>query len=158
MNQLTQDDIRAKPPRETIGSFTDSRAQLFLHELANSGLPRVAASIVNVSIKDINKKLKSDPLFEEDYNNAIQFAYDKMEAEAYRRAVTGYDEELSYKGEKTGDVVTRYSDSLLIFLLKGRRSDVFKDKVESDTKIGISEDAANAIRSQIGNKLLRGDS
>ena len=51
---------------------------------------------------------------------------DDMETEARRRGV-GYDEPVFYKGEVVG-TVKKYSDLLLIFMLKHRRPEVFADK------------------------------
>ena len=47
-----------------------------------------------------------------------------IEAEARRRAVDGVDEPVYYQGKEVG-TVRRYSDVLLIFLLKGLRPQRF---------------------------------
>ena len=52
-----------------------------------------------------------------------------LEREAARRAAEGYEVGQYYQGTKVG-VERRYSDYLLMFLLKGRRPEVYKDRQE----------------------------
>ena len=61
---------------------------------------------------------------------ADEAAADLMESEAYRRGVSGVDEEVGwYKGEP-GGMIRRYSDILLIFLLKGIRPEKYRERME----------------------------
>lgn len=60
---------------------------------------------------------------------AMDDAADVLEAEALRRATRGVDEPVFYKGERVG-TVRKYSDTLLIFLLKGARPEKFRDRYE----------------------------
>lgn len=77
-------------------------------------------------------KWLNDPEYAEAFKHADGEAGDALEAEARRRAVEGVDEPVGwYKGE-AGGVVRRYSDTLLIFLLKGRKPDVFGDKIRAE--------------------------
>lgn len=73
---------------------------------------------------------KDDEWFEALYQNAIGEARDRIEAEAHRRAVDGYDEPVIYQGQptrvtdgETGEerflTIRKYSDSLMALLLKG---------------------------------------
>jgi hypothetical protein len=55
---------------------------------------------------------------------------DLLEAEAFRRAVHGWDEPVGWYKGKAGGVVTRYSDALLIVLLKALRPNRYKERVE----------------------------
>ncbi len=57
-------------------------------------------------------------------------AADTLEAEAYRRAVEGVEKPTGWYRGVAGGVVREYSDSLLMFLLKGIRPDKYKDRVE----------------------------
>ena len=50
-----------------------------------------------------------------------------LEDEAIRRAREGVDEPVFYKGEHCGNV-RRYSDTLLIFMLKARKPDVYRKR------------------------------
>ncbi len=61
---------------------------------------------------------------------AKEMAADRLEEEAWRRAVEGVEEPVGfYKGEP-GAYVRRYSDTLLIFLLKGLRPEKYRERYE----------------------------
>ncbi len=76
-----------------------------------------------------------DEKFAAQFKDAIEDGTDTLETEAYRRAVLGWDEEVYGKGPQ-GHVVQvgtvhKYSDNLLITLLKGRRPQ-YKDNPRID--------------------------
>ena len=58
-----------------------------------------------------------------------RFGIDKAEAEAYRRAVQGYEQDVWYQGVKVGEQ-RMYSDQLLALILKGNRKRVYSDRTE----------------------------
>jgi hypothetical protein len=74
------------------------------------------------------------------WGEAEERAADALEAEAWRRAVVGVQEPLVSGGKVVRDddgqpiAIRRYSDALMITLLKARRPDRFKDRavVEHD--------------------------
>jgi hypothetical protein len=72
---------------------------------------------------------RRDPAFEADVSAAVEAGSDTLEDEARRRAIEGIDEDQYYRGTVVGKV-KRFSDVLLIFLLKGRRPDKFRDRQE----------------------------
>lgn len=55
---------------------------------------------------------------------------DKLEKEAIRRAVEGVKEPVGFYQGQAGEYVQRYSDTLLIFLLKGHKPRKFGDKAQ----------------------------
>src|SRR5258708_1551551 len=63
------------------------------------------------------------------FADAHEEACDSLEQEARRRATEGVDEPVFYQGKECG-TVRRYSDTLLIFLLKGALPSKYKDRVE----------------------------
>lgn len=73
----------------------------------------------------------ADPLFAAAWDEAVELGTDELEEEARRRAFSGVDEPVFYQGEECG-AVRRYSDTLLIFLLKGRRPDKYRERVTID--------------------------
>ena len=80
--------------------------------------------------------LERDPDYPEMFQAAKTAAIDQLEREARRRAVEGVEEATGwYKGEP-GGFVKRYSDTLLIFLLKGALPDKYKDRHEHTGKNG----------------------
>ncbi len=67
-------------------------------------------------------------LFAEAWRHAVESAYDLLLGEARRRAVQGHLEPVFYKGRQVG-AVRRYSDELLMLLLRIARPDKFGDHV-----------------------------
>lgn len=59
---------------------------------------------------------------------------ESLEKEAYRRAVTGVKEPVFHQGEVCGHV-RKYSDSLLIFLLKGNNPKKYRDQFKGHIQI-----------------------
>ncbi|API59627.1 hypothetical protein BSL82_10110 [Tardibacter chloracetimidivorans] len=72
-----------------------------------------------------------DPDFARRWEEAKKLGADVLEDEAVRRAHDGTEEPVFYQGEATG-TIQRYSDTLLIFLLKGAKPDVYKDRVAAE--------------------------
>ena len=71
----------------------------------------------------------ADPLFAEAWDEAVELGTDELEEEARRRAFRGVDEPVFYQGEVCGEI-RKYSDTLLIFLLKGRRPEKYRERAE----------------------------
>jgi hypothetical protein len=61
---------------------------------------------------------------------AKEMAADRLEEEAWRRAVDGVDEPVGFYRGEPGAWVKRYSDTLLIFLLKGLRPEKYRERYE----------------------------
>jgi len=62
--------------------------------------------------------------------------------EAYRRAVEGIDKPIYYEGKRV-DTLREYSDTLLIFLMKGALPDIYRERYE------ISGDKSRPLTVQI---------
>jgi hypothetical protein len=80
---------------------------------------------------------KAIPGFAEAWDDAKEMGTDALEDEAIRRAHQGLARKKFYKGvpiidPETGEqyVEREYSDNLLMFMLKARRPDKFKDRSE----------------------------
>ena len=78
--------------------------------------------------------------FAAQWDEALGEGIDLLEAEARRRAVTGIDKPVYYKGKVVGSI-TKYSDKLLMFLFKAH-DPKFRDggKVEQPGATDISVD------------------
>ena len=68
-------------------------------------------------------------VFAAEWEDAVESGTDLMEDEMRRRAVEGVDEPKFHDGQICG-YARRYSDTLLIFMLKARRPEKFKDRAE----------------------------
>jgi len=68
-----------------------------------------------------------DKDFRQEWDAALQIGADVLEDEAVRRAKEGVSEPV-YQGGKLVGNVQKYSDTLLIFLLKGAKPDKYAEK------------------------------
>lgn len=103
------------------------KRRAFLAAYAESGNVTRAAEIAEVNRSMHYDWLAADPLYAEDFRAAEDQAGDRLEQEARRRAVEGVAEPIYYQGVRVG-AVQKYSDTLLIFLLKGARPEKYKDR------------------------------
>lgn len=115
---------------EKAAEYTElvgARKLKFLTELlANGGHIQHAARATGVSESLIRKYADDDPDFALAWETVQDTNVEKLEAEVDRRAL-GYQKELTYQGTKTGDTVTEYSDTLLMFRLKALRPEKYRD-------------------------------
>jgi hypothetical protein len=72
--------------------------------------------------------LRNDEDYYAAFAEARELVSDKMEAEAYRRAVDGIDRVVYSQGKVVGSQ-REYSDNLLTLLLKANRPEKYKDRV-----------------------------
>ena len=93
------------------------------------------ANIVqSVQLADIDRSthyiwLDRDPDYAEAFELAKRAGADTLEAEAVRRATAGVDEPVFYQGSECG-AIRKYSDILLIFLMKGWNPNKYHDRHE----------------------------
>ena len=98
--------------------------------------------------------------FAAQWDDALEEATDLLDAEARRRAVTGTDKPVFYKGEVVGSI-TKYSDSLLMFLLKAHRPQKFCDcgkvKHPGATDVSADKDIEKSILEKLDRMIERPD-
>lgn len=112
--------------------WTPKKQAEFLAGLAQ-GYPVVrAAKRCNVSPSLVYERRQADPEFAAAWDEALEQGTQVLEEEARRRAVEGVTKEkgIYYRGDLIGtEIEIEYSDTLLMFLLKGRRPDVYRENV-----------------------------
>ena len=101
----------------------------FLATLRETANVRLAAESAGLSRSTAYAHRKGNPTFSDAWNDALEEAVDLLEQEARRRALVGVDEPVFYQGEEVS-TVRKYSDVLLIFLLKAHRPRKFRERVE----------------------------
>lgn len=99
----------------------------FLTALAELGNYKEAAKLAGISRMTAWRHKTSDPEFAQKCADAEQEAADLLEKEAWRRATEGTDEPVFYKGDQCG-TIKRYSDNLLMFLLRGVRPEKYRER------------------------------
>lgn len=121
MTETTENDKPTRTRKQWI--------PVFLAQLAATGNVSIAAEKADIDrTHTYNWRYKHDD-FAAQWDEAMQVAIDALEAEARRRAVEGVDEPVYYKGELI-DTIKKYSDNLLVTLLKAHRPEKFRERFE----------------------------
>lgn len=121
-----------KASRKTRHSPALDWKPAFLTNLALTGNATEAAEAADIVPSTAHRARKSDAAFDAAWDEALEEAADRLETEARRRAVTGVDEPVfGSLGGKLGSgeigTIRKYSDTLLIFLLKGARPSKYRE-------------------------------
>lgn len=103
--------------------------------LAKTGNVTDSARAAGVARPHVYEWKRDDPAFAAAWDDALEQAADVMEREALRRAVEGTEKpifgSLGYRmGSGKIGQVREYSDTLLIFLLKGARPEKYRERNE----------------------------
>lgn len=102
-----------------------TKAQV-LEALARQGIVSMACESAGIS-NDLHWKwVQTDPQYAAAVEIAKERAADKLEEEAWRRAVVGWEEPIYQGGKLVGTKHLR-SDVLLIFMMKGARPMKYRD-------------------------------
>lgn len=104
---------------------------LFLEYLSETANITRSARRAGVSRQAAYKEREKSETFRSAWDDAMEQAIDALEEEARRRAYEGVDKPVYQGGELVG-YMRQYSDTLAIFLLKGRRPEVFGDRIKQE--------------------------
>ena len=127
--------------RKTIGRsrvISQAKKKAYLIALEQSGAITIAADAAGINRRTPLDWRDKDPEFVVAEQVALSNFADRLENEAVRRATEGLrKKKFTAKGEpvfdpETGDqyVEREFSDTLLIFMLKGARPDKYKDRLD----------------------------
>jgi hypothetical protein len=111
-----------------------AQQRAFLARYAELGNIRAAAEAAAVPRRNHYEWLKADAEYAERFKDAQEDAIDVLEAEARRRAVVGTEEPVFQQGREVGRV-RKFSDVLLIFLLKGLKPDTYRERSSVSAEI-----------------------
>ena len=126
------------------------KRKAFLAAFAKCGNVTLAAQKAKVT-RQIHYIWMRDPTYREQYEAAREEACDLMVEEARRRAVEGWDEPVIYQGELSYPkrwnpetqqeeqstiplAIRKFDSTLLMFLIKGARPDVYRDNWSGEVK------------------------
>lgn len=101
----------------------------FLGALSDGASITRAAEVAGVGRRTAFDHRQRDEAFALAWHDAAEAGADRLEDEARRRAAEGTVKPV-YQGGKLVGEIREYSDTLLIFLLKGKRPEVFRDNVK----------------------------
>ena len=120
--------------------------RLFLKEYSQCGNITLAAEVVGIVRRTHYRWIEEDPDYYAAFKSATEEATDRLEAEARRRAVDGVEVPTGwYKGEP-GAYVRRYSDVLLIFLLKGAAPEKYRERDDSLANVDVTRLPDDVLR------------
>lgn len=109
---------------------------MFLRELARVGIVGAACKKAQVGRTTAYKTRDEDAEFAAAWAAALDDAADDMETEAWRRGKAGVLKPVYQGGKKVGSV-REYSDTLLIFMLKGTRPEKYRDRQQIDVTASL---------------------
>lgn len=117
-------------PRQYGEKRSPKTEQVFLNALATGKSPTFAAQAADISRQTAYDWREKDQDFARRWHDAVEAGVDKLEDEAHRRAVQGCNRPVFQGGIEVGQIC-EYSDTLMVLMLKGRRSKVYNtDRVE----------------------------
>jgi len=142
------DLLESKPPEEkrrfggpiAASKMTPKKRAAFLEALAESGNVSEACGIAVVSRDCVYRLRKADKEFAAMWETAIEIACDSLELEARRRAKEGWLEPVHWQGIPMS-VVRKYSDTLLIFLLKGANPEKYRERFDVAARQRVETEA-----------------
>jgi hypothetical protein len=121
------------------------KRRAFIAAYAECGTITRAAEIAGIERATHYKWLKEDPLYAKACEDAYEQAGERLEEEARRRAVEGVKKNVYYQGQPCG-VNTEYSDTLLIFLLKGAKPEKYQERVRNEVVVPQPTGGVNTLK------------
>lgn len=120
----------SKDAQAALGDPLTISQRAFLAAYAECGNISAAARAAQVNPDQHYKVWRNNPAYWEAFEAAHEIACDQLEYEARRRAVEGVQEPVYHRGKVVG-YVNKYSDALLMFLLKAERRNKFAPKSDA---------------------------
>lgn len=131
-NVKSNDEKRSRGRRP---EGTADWAPAFIGALMEGASVRRAVKVAGVDLTLPYHRRKTDEVFRQAWREAVDIGTEFLEQEAARRAYHGTLRPVFQKGTCVGHV-REYSDTLMIFLLKARRPEVYREGVEDEARRG----------------------
>jgi hypothetical protein len=116
-------------PGRTTDATRHAKRDAFLAAFARLGTITHAAAAASVHRNDHYWWMEHDAEYPHLFSEAGKQATDSLEREAIRRAVEGTEKPV-YQGKELVGTIREYSDTLLIFLMKGALPSKYRERVE----------------------------
>jgi hypothetical protein len=129
------------------------KIERFLNALREGRTVSAAAADAGVSFRLVYYWRAKDADFAKAWQEALEEGTDRLEDEARRRAVEGTTKPIYQRGERVGEVQV-YSDALLMFLLKGRRPDKYRERLEHTGKDGAPLETHTVSDEELAKAIL----
>lgn len=112
--------------------------QAFLDAFDELGMVTAACEAIGISRQTAYQERQRNEDFAVAWADVEERSTERMEREAYRRAVEGVTKPLVSAGKHVTDV-TEYSDGLLQFMLRARRPERYRENVKVEHAGGIEQ-------------------
>jgi len=156
-------------PSKRLDILNPEKMQEFLNHVRGGMAVMKAAEKVKVSHQTLYNRRRENEEFAEQWEAALvesdKITVARLEQEADRRAIEGYEKPIYQGGELVGSE-QRYSDTLLMFRLNGLASDKYRQRtehtVQGEININVTEmyreaaKAADELRAKTEHKRLNG--
>lgn len=109
----------------------------FLTHLSKTAHVTASAAAAGLDRAWIYGYKKQDPEFSAAWDEAIELGNEFLEDTAIKRATTGVERDVYYQGEVVGQESV-FSDALLMFMLKARRPERFKERTAADINAKVT--------------------
>lgn len=116
-------------PATPFDAISEPKKRAYLLALSRTGIILRACKAAEISHALPWVWRQDDAVFVTLEAQARKLGAERLVQEAYRRAVEGIDKPIYYEGKRI-DTLKEYSDTLLIFLLKGALPDVYRERME----------------------------
>lgn len=116
---------------EKTNIISHPKKAAFLAAYVECGTISHAAKAAEIRRETHHEWVRSDPVYAAAFAEAKEQAVECLEREARRRAIEGVDEPVYQGGELVG-YKRRYSDTLLIFMLKAEAPDKYKERMDQN--------------------------
>lgn len=125
--------------------LTLKKREKFVEILSKTSNVSEAAKSVGMSRTAVYHARELDKAFALAWDDAVETGLDALEREAIRRGMEGVEEPVFYEGVEVARV-RKYSDTLLIFMLKGGRPAKYRDNQMIEHKGSIEVEYVNDWR------------
>jgi len=144
-----------KPAPRKRHEWTSKKKAEFIEALAQGVTVVSAAEAVDMSRSGAYKLRENDPDFADAWAEAYAASTELLEAEAFQRAM-GREEVVGVDKDGQPVVVKKYSDILLMFLLKSRRPEKYRERmdVNIDTTRRIIVDLLQVEKDEATGRLV----
>lgn len=119
-------------------TWTKRKQAVFLDVIRTTGNVSAGARAAAVPRTLAYSQRRKDRAFKAEWDSALEDALDDLEGALRKRAVEGVEKAVYYGGKECGSNVS-YSDNLGMFLLRGRRKEVFGDNKSVSSSDAVSE-------------------
>ena len=123
--------------------LTPERKSRFLALLAQSGNVTLSVKGIGCARRSLYDARERDPEFAVAWDAAVEEGLDTLEEEARPRAVEGYDVPVYHQGKVVG-IERRYSDQLLLHLLRSYRRERYRGTAPEKRPTLVIETSATA--------------